>query len=174
MRTWCSRSAGRSWKTKPAARRAGADREGALLIGNLDPAGAPQSAKAYADAGIDAFASGIHAADLARAGHGHAVQPGEPGGLPRGDRRVYEFKRGFPMMMTAAGTVPPAKTLVMGAGVAGLQAIATARRLGSVVSATDVRPAAKEQVEEPGRVLRRRRGRGVQGSQDPPAATPRR
>jgi len=60
------------------------------------------------------------------------------------------FGRAFPMMMTAAGTVPPAKCLVMGAGVAGLQAIATARRLGSVVSATDVRPAAKEQVESLG------------------------
>ncbi|MDE0811952.1 MAG: Re/Si-specific NAD(P)(+) transhydrogenase subunit alpha [Alphaproteobacteria bacterium] len=60
------------------------------------------------------------------------------------------FGRAFPMMMTAAGTVPPAKCLIMGAGVAGLQAIATARRLGSVVSATDVRPAAKEQVESLG------------------------
>lgn len=57
------------------------------------------------------------------------------------------FTRAFPMMMTAAGTIPPAKVFVMGAGVAGLQAIATARRLGAVVSATDVRPAAKEQVE---------------------------
>jgi alanine dehydrogenase len=54
------------------------------------------------------------------------------------------------MMMTAAGTVPPAKVFVMGAGVAGLQAIATAKRLGAVVSATDVRPAAKEQVESLG------------------------
>jgi H+-translocating NAD(P) transhydrogenase subunit alpha len=60
------------------------------------------------------------------------------------------FGRAFPMMMTAAGTVPPAKCLIMGAGVAGLQAIATARRLGGVVSATDVRPAAKEQVESLG------------------------
>ena len=60
------------------------------------------------------------------------------------------FGRAFPMMMTAAGTVPPAKCLVMGAGVAGLQAIATARRLGAVVSASDVRPAAKENVESLG------------------------
>lgn len=60
---------------------------------------------------------------------------------------VAAFGRAFPMMMTAAGTIPPARVLVMGAGVAGLQAIATARRLGAVVSATDVRPAAKEQVE---------------------------
>ena len=60
------------------------------------------------------------------------------------------FGRAFPMMMTAAGTVPPAKCLVMGAGVAGLQAIATARRLGAVVSASDVRPAAKENIESLG------------------------
>ena len=60
------------------------------------------------------------------------------------------FDRAFPMMMTAAGTVPPAKVFVMGAGVAGLQAIATAKRLGAVVSATDVRPAAKEQVQSLG------------------------
>ena len=61
-----------------------------------------------------------------------------------------EFGRAFPMMMTAAGTVPPARVLVMGVGVAGLQAIATAKRLGAVVSATDVRPATKEQVESLG------------------------
>lgn len=63
---------------------------------------------------------------------------------------AYLYGKGFPMMMTAAGTVTPAKVFVMGAGVAGLQAIATARRLGAVVSATDVRPAAKEQVESLG------------------------
>jgi NAD(P) transhydrogenase subunit alpha len=61
-----------------------------------------------------------------------------------------EFGRAFPMMMTAAGTVPAARVFVMGAGVAGLQAIATARRLGAIVTATDVRPAAKEQVESLG------------------------
>lgn len=60
------------------------------------------------------------------------------------------YPHAFPMMMTAAGTLPPAKVFIMGAGVAGLQAIATARRLGAVVSATDVRPAAKEQVESLG------------------------
>lgn len=71
-----------------------------------------------------------------------------------GYRAVIEassaYGRAFPMMMTAAGTVAPAKTFIMGAGVAGLQAIATARRLGAVVSATDVRPVAKEQVESLG------------------------
>ena len=61
-----------------------------------------------------------------------------------------QFGRAFPMMMTAAGTIPPARVMVMGAGVAGLQAIATAKRLGAIVSATDVRPIAKEQVESLG------------------------
>ena len=63
---------------------------------------------------------------------------------------IYEFERAIPMMMTAAGTVPAAKILVIGAGVAGLQAIATAKRLGAIVSATDVRAASKEQVESLG------------------------
>ncbi|MDC1093270.1 NAD(P)(+) transhydrogenase (Re/Si-specific) subunit alpha, partial [Pelagibacteraceae bacterium] len=63
---------------------------------------------------------------------------------------VYEFEKAIPMMMTAAGTVPAAKVLVIGAGVAGLQAVATAKRLGAIVSATDVRAASKEQVESLG------------------------
>ncbi len=71
-----------------------------------------------------------------------------------GYRAVIEgaaaFERGFPMMMTAAGTVPPARVFIIGAGVAGLQAIATARRLGAIVSATDVRPAAKEEIKSLG------------------------
>jgi NAD(P) transhydrogenase subunit alpha len=71
-----------------------------------------------------------------------------------GYRAVIEaagaFDRGFPMMMTAAGTVPPARVFIVGAGVAGLQAIATARRLGAIVSATDVRPAAKEEIKSLG------------------------
>ncbi|MBV8867960.1 MAG: NAD(P)(+) transhydrogenase (Re/Si-specific) subunit alpha, partial [Acetobacteraceae bacterium] len=71
-----------------------------------------------------------------------------------GYRAVIEaagaFDRGFPMMMTAAGTVPPARVFVIGAGVAGLQSIATARRMGAIVSATDVRPAAKEEIKSLG------------------------
>ena len=63
---------------------------------------------------------------------------------------VSEFSKAIPMMMTAAGTIAPAKILILGAGVAGLQAIATARRLGAIVSAFDVRAAAKEQVESLG------------------------
>ena len=77
-----------------------------------------------------------------------------------------EYDRALPMMMTAAGTVPAAKVFVMGVGVAGLQAIATARRLGAVVTATDVRPAAKEQVASLGGKIHRGRGRGVQGGRD--------
>ena len=73
-----------------------------------------------------------------------------------GYRAVIEgadaFARGFPMMMTAAGTVPPARVFVIGAGVAGLQAIATARRLGGIVSGTDVRPAAKEEIKSLGAI----------------------
>ena len=63
---------------------------------------------------------------------------------------IHEFEKAVPMMMTAAGTIPAAKVLVIGAGVAGLQAIATAKRLGAIVSATDVRVTAKEQVESLG------------------------
>ena len=63
---------------------------------------------------------------------------------------IFEFEKAIPMMMTAAGTVPAAKVLIIGAGVAGLQAIATAKRLGAIVSATDVRIASKEQVESLG------------------------
>ena len=59
---------------------------------------------------------------------------------------IYEFEKAVPMMMTAAGTIPAAKVLIICAGVAGLQAIATAKRLGAIVSATDVRAASKEQV----------------------------
>ena len=68
----------------------------------------------------------------------------------RGPDCIFEFEKAIPMMMTAAGTVPAAKVLVIGAGVAGLQAIATAKRLGAIVSATDVRAASKEQVESLG------------------------
>jgi NAD/NADP transhydrogenase alpha subunit len=76
------------------------------------------------------------------------------------------FKRALPMMMTAAGTVPAARVFVMGVGVAGLQAIATARRLGAIVSATDVRPAVKEQVASLGAKFIAGRGRGVQAGGD--------
>ena len=125
-------------------------KKGALLIGNLDPTQSPEAVRAYADAGIDAFAMEF----MPRISRAQAMDTLSSQANLAGYRAVVDassqFKRGFPMMMTAAGTMPPAKVLVMGAGVAGLQAIATARRLGGVVSATDVRPAAKEQVESLG------------------------
>ena len=73
---------------------------------------------------------------------------------------IYEYEKAVPMMMTAAGTVPAARVLIIGAGVAGLQAIATAKRLGAIVSATDVRLTAKEQVESLGGKV------SVEGSED--------
>ncbi|MBK1697426.1 Re/Si-specific NAD(P)(+) transhydrogenase subunit alpha [Rhodovibrio salinarum] len=125
-------------------------KKGALLIGNLDPTQSPEAVRAYADAGVEAFAMEF----MPRISRAQAMDTLSSQANLAGYRAVIDasaqFKRGFPMMMTAAGTVPPAKVLVMGAGVAGLQAIATARRLGGVVSATDVRPAAKEQVESLG------------------------
>ena len=94
-----------------------------------------------------------------------------------GYRAVIEaaesFGRAFPMMMTAAGTVPAAKVFVMGVGVAGLQAIATARRLGAVVTATDVRPGHQGAGRIARREIPRGRGRGIQERRRPPAATPR-
>jgi NAD(P) transhydrogenase subunit alpha len=125
-------------------------KKGALLIGNLDPTQSLEAVRAYADAGVEAFAMEF----MPRISRAQAMDTLSSQANLAGYRAVVDasaqFKRGFPMMMTAAGTVPPAKVLVMGAGVAGLQAIATARRLGGVVSATDVRPAAKEQVESLG------------------------
>ncbi len=125
-------------------------KQGALLVGNLDPTQSPEAVRAYADAGISAFAMEF----MPRISRAQAMDTLSSQANLAGYRAVVDasaqFKRGFPMMMTAAGTMPPAKVLVMGAGVAGLQAIATARRLGGVVSATDVRPAAKEQVESLG------------------------
>ena len=83
---------------------------------------------------------------------------------------AQELPRFFPMLTTAAGTIRPAKVLVLGAGVAGLQAIATARRLGAVVQAFDVRPAVKEQIESLGAPLPRARP-GPRGRRGAPAAT---
>jgi NAD(P) transhydrogenase subunit alpha len=121
-------------------------KRGAVLLALLDPYDAPGSLAAYAAAGIDAFAMEL----IPRISRAQAMDVLSSQANLAGYRAVLdaaaEFGRAFPMMMTAAGTVAPARVLVMGAGVAGLQAIATARRLGAIVSATDVRPAAKEQV----------------------------
>ncbi|MCF8495516.1 MAG: Re/Si-specific NAD(P)(+) transhydrogenase subunit alpha [Alphaproteobacteria bacterium] len=117
-----------------------------LLIGILNPYGSEVSASDYAEAGIDAFAMEL----VPRITRAQSMDVLSSQSNLAGYKAVLDaaeqFTRAFPMMMTAAGTIAPAKIFVMGAGVAGLQAIATAKRLGAVVSATDVRPAAKEQV----------------------------
>ncbi len=125
-------------------------KKGALLISVLSPYGAPESVKAYADAGITAFAMEF----VPRITRAQSMDVLSSQSNLAGYRAVldaaHEYDRAMPMMMTAAGTVAPARVFVMGAGVAGLQAIATAKRLGAIVSATDVRPVAKEQVESLG------------------------
>jgi proton-translocating NAD(P)+ transhydrogenase subunit alpha len=125
-------------------------KRGGVLIGMLQPLQRREDVAAYAQAGIAAFAMEL----VPRITRAQSMDVLSSQANLAGYKAVLdaagEFGRAFPMMMTAAGTIPPARVLVMGAGVAGLQAIATARRLGGVVSATDVRLAAKEQVESLG------------------------
>ena len=116
----------------------------------MDPYGNEAALKTIADSGVAAFAMEL----MPRITRAQVMDVLSSQANLAGYRAVIEaaeaFGRAFPMMMTAAGTVPAAKVFVMGVGVAGLQAIATARRLGAVVTATDVRPATKEQVESLG------------------------
>jgi len=123
---------------------------GALVIGILDPYGNDAALADLANAKVSAFSMEL----LPRITRAQSMDVLSSQANLAGYRAVIdasaEFGRAFPMMMTAAGTVPAAKVFVMGAGVAGLQAIATARRLGAIVTSTDVRPAAKEQVESLG------------------------
>ncbi|WP_119680161.1 Re/Si-specific NAD(P)(+) transhydrogenase subunit alpha [Indioceanicola profundi] len=123
---------------------------GSTLVAVLSPHADKARIAAYGAANIDAFAMEF----MPRITRAQSADVLSSQSNLAGYRAVleaaYVFGRAFPMMMTAAGTVPPARALIMGAGVAGLQAIATARRLGAVVSATDVRPATKEQVESLG------------------------
>jgi len=125
-------------------------KRGAVLIGLLQPAQNAADIEAYASAGIAAFAMEL----VPRITRAQAMDVLSSQANLAGYKAVVdaaaEFGRAFPMMMTAAGTIKAARILVMGAGVAGLQAIATGRRLGAIVSATDVRAAAKEQVESLG------------------------
>jgi NAD(P) transhydrogenase subunit alpha len=125
-------------------------RRGAALIGLLQPLRRPAEVEAYAAAGIAAFAMEL----IPRITRAQTMDVLSSQANLAGYRAVLdaaaEFGRAMPMMMTAAGTIKAARVLVMGTGVAGLQAIATARRLGAIVSATDVRAAAKEQVESLG------------------------
>jgi len=125
-------------------------KKGATVIAIMDPYGNDAALKTMADAGVSAFAMEL----MPRITRAQVMDVLSSQANLAGYRAVIEaaesFGRAFPMMMTAAGTVPAAKVFVMGVGVAGLQAIATARRLGAVVSATDVRPATKEKVESLG------------------------
>jgi NAD(P) transhydrogenase subunit alpha len=125
-------------------------KRGALVVAIMDPYGNDAALKAMADANVSAFAMEL----MPRITRAQVMDVLSSQANLAGYRSVIEaaeaFGRAFPMMMTAAGTVPAAKVFVMGVGVAGLQAIATARRLGAVVTATDVRPAVKEQVESLG------------------------
>ncbi len=125
-------------------------RSGALLIGMLAPFSNKTILADCAKNKIDAFSMEF----VPRISRAQSMDVLSSQSNLAGYKAVLDaaehYPHAMPMMMTAAGTVPPAKVFVMGAGVAGLQAIATARRLGGVVSATDVRPAAKEQVESLG------------------------
>lgn len=135
---------------RPAASTLNGVNTGALLIGALDPYGNDKDIDALAKAGVAAvsmeFMPRITRAQVMDILSSQANLAGYQAVI----EAVGVFDRALPMMMTAAGTVRPAKAFVMGAGVAGLQAIATAKRLGAVVSATDVRAAAGEQVESLG------------------------
>ena len=121
-------------------------KKGALVLAIMDPYDSAEALTAMATAGLTTFSMEL----MPRITRAQVMDVLSSQANLAGYRAVIDaasdYGRGMPMMMTAAGTVPAAKVFVMGAGVAGLQAIATARRLGAVVTATDVRPAAKEQV----------------------------
>jgi len=135
---------------RPEASELARYKKGALVIAIMDPYGNEAALQAMAQAGVAGFAMEL----MPRITRAQVMDVLSSQANLAGYRAVIEaaeaFGRAFPMMMTAAGTVPAAKVFVMGVGVAGLQAIATARRLGAVVTATDVRPAVKEQVESLG------------------------
>ncbi|MBU1325382.1 MAG: Re/Si-specific NAD(P)(+) transhydrogenase subunit alpha [Alphaproteobacteria bacterium] len=134
----------------PTAQEISALKPGAIVVALLDAYREKDTVAALAKAGATAFAMEF----VPRITRAQVMDALSSQANLAGYRAVIEaahsYGRGFPMMMTAAGTVAAAKVFVMGAGVAGLQAIATARRLGAVVTATDVRPASKEQVESLG------------------------
>jgi NAD(P) transhydrogenase subunit alpha len=135
---------------RPGAAELPGYKKGALVIAIMDPFGNEAALGALAEAGVAAFAMEL----MPRITRAQSMDVLSSQANLAGYRAVIdgaaEYERALPMMMTAAGTVPAARVFVMGAGVAGLQAVATARRLGAVVTATDVRPAAKEQVESLG------------------------
>ena len=151
---------------RPAAAELKRYKKGALVIAIMDPYGNDAALKAMADAGVTAFAMEL----MPRITRAQSMDVLSSQANLAGYRAVIdasaEYGRAFPMMMTAAGTVPAARVFIMGVGVAGLQAIATARRLGAVVTATDVRPGDQGAGREPRRQVPRGRGRGIQERRD--------
>jgi NAD(P) transhydrogenase subunit alpha len=134
----------------PSAEEIGRLARGAVLIGFLQPLTAHDTVRALADAGVTSFAmEAIPRITRAQSMDALSSQA-TVGGYRAALIAAEHLPRFFPMLTTAAGTVRPAKVLVLGAGVAGLQAIATARRLGAIVQAFDVRSAVKEQIESLG------------------------
>lgn len=135
---------------RPSEKEAASYKKGAIVIATMDPFGNEKDVKAMAKAGLTSFAMEF----MPRITRAQSMDVLSSQANLAGYQAVMEaaitYDRALPMMMTAAGTVPAAKVFVMGVGVAGLQAIATARRLGAIVTATDVRPATKEQVESLG------------------------
>jgi NAD(P) transhydrogenase subunit alpha len=135
---------------RPSSDEIGLFKRGASVIAIMDPYGHEAELGAMAEAGLDTFAMEL----MPRITRAQVMDVLSSQANLAGYRAVVdgaaEYGRAMPMMMTAAGTVPAARVFVMGVGVAGLQAIATARRMGAVVTATDVRPATKEQVESLG------------------------
>ena len=125
-------------------------RSGQIVVGLLDPLGDSAAVQALAGTGVSSFALEL----LPRITRAQSMDVLSSQATVAGYKAVIQaadmLNRMYPLMMTAAGTITPAHVLVVGAGVAGLQAIATARRLGAVVEAYDVRPAAREQVESLG------------------------
>ena len=135
---------------RPSAGEVSAMKPGALVAAILDPHGDRGGLETIAQAGVVSFSMEF----MPRITRAQSMDVLSSQSNLAGYKAVIDgaaaFDQAMPMMMTAAGTVPPAKIFVMGAGVAGLQAVATARRLGAIVTVTDVRPAAKEQVESLG------------------------
>ena len=135
---------------KPSAEEVGRLREGQLLVALLQPLVDPALAGLLAERGVTAFSlDSIPRVTRAQPMDALSSQS-TVAGYKAAVLAAEHLGKFFPMLTTAAGTIPPAKVLVLGAGVAGLQAIATARRLGAVVAAFDVRPVVKEQVESLG------------------------
>ena len=135
---------------KPTDDEISSMKEGSLFIGSLDPYNSRETLNKLRDKGVTSFAMELMPRITRAQSMDILSSQSNLAGYKAVIDATYLFNKAMPMMMTAAGTIAPAKVMVFGAGVAGLQAIATAKRLGAIVSATDVRMAAKEQVESLG------------------------